>query len=291
MIDDISTSARDVLTRVSASVVGIGSRRHGCGFVFAPGRVATNAHNVHAEEVAVNFADGSQGVGRAVGLDIESDLAVLEVDTDAPALTFADASASAGDAVFAVTRGVGNVERISFGLVSALPVSFLGPRGSRISGAIEHTAPLVRGSSGSPIVDATGAVVGINTHRPGEGFYLAIPASKRLQDELSGLATGTRVERPRLGIAAAPTEVARALRRAVGLPERDGVLVRRVEDGSRAETAGVGEGDLIVALDGQPVASVEALLDVLAAADNTKELTLSVIRGTEEVTLTLPPAT
>src|SRR5581483_4047250 len=125
-------------------------------------------------------------------------------------------------------------ERVSFGMVSGTERAFRGPRGRRIKGSIEHTAPLPRGSSGSPLVTGSGAVVGLNTNRLGDGFYLAIPADRELRDRLAALATGRSRSRRRLGVGLAPATVARALRRSVGLDERDGLLVRVVEDGSTA---------------------------------------------------------
>ena len=87
---------------------------------------------------------------------------------------------------------------------------------------------------------------GVNTNRIGEGFYLALPADAALKARVEALARGETPTRERLGVAIAPSHVARRLRRSVGLPERDGVLVRGVEEGSPAEAAGIEAGDLIV---------------------------------------------
>src|SRR5436305_2009987 len=80
-----------------------------------------------------------------------------------------------------------------------------------------------------------------------EGFYLALPADATLKSRVDALARGESRERPTLGVAVAPAHVSRRLRQSVGLPERDGVLVRGVEPGSPAEAAGIAEGDLLVA--------------------------------------------
>ena len=101
---------------------------------------------------------------------------------------------------------------------------------------------------------------------------------------LGALATGESRKRPRLGVGLAPAHVARALRRSVGLDERDGLLVRVVEDGSPAATAGLREGDLIVAVNGAPVASADDLFDAMDTAD---ELRVNVVRGTEELEITV----
>ena len=101
----------------------------------------------------------------------------------------------------------------------------------------------------------------------------------------SSLAAGTSVERPRLGIAIAPAFVARRMRRSVGLPDRDGLLVRGVEDDSPAAAAGIARGDLIVAVAGNPVTDADELLDAIAAAKQPYPILL--VRGADEVTVTI----
>jgi S1-C subfamily serine protease len=133
-------------------------------------------------------------------------------------------------------------------------------------------------------VTASGAVVGINTNRLGDGFYLALPADGELQARLGALSSGQSRTRPRLGVGLAPAHVARALRRSVGLDERDGLLVRVVEDGSPAATAGMREGDLIIAVNGTAVTNADDLFDALDAGG---ELRLTVVRGSDEVEITV----
>jgi hypothetical protein len=96
-------------------------------------------------------------------------------------------------------------------------------------------------------------VLGINTNRLGEGFYLAIPADDALRTGADALARGESAASPRLGVAIAPASVARRLRRAVGLPDTDGLLIRGVIEDSAAARAGVAQGDLSVAAAGQPI--------------------------------------
>jgi serine protease Do len=128
-------------------------------------------------------------------------------------------------------------------------------------------------------------LLGLNTNRLGEGFYLAIPADPSLRSRVESLGRGESVSRPRLGIAVAPARVASRLRRSVGLPERDGVLVRDVEAGSAAERAGIRDGDLIVEIAGQPVTDTDALQDVLGSASMPFEV--RVVRGTDERTVSV----
>ncbi len=284
ILDDLSAAISTAAAAASPSVVGIGSRLRGSGIVVGENRVLTNVHNLRGEEVTVTFADGRSLRGRVAGTDVDGDLAVVDVDTaGAPALPWASEAPSIGSVVFGLAAMPGGAARVTVGTVSAVARAFRGPGGRRIAGSLEHTAPMAPGSSGGPIVDAAGGLVGINTHRIGEGFYLARPADAELRERVEALAAGRSVERPRLGVEVAPAHVARRLRRSVGLPERDGLLVRAVEDGSAAAGAGIREGDLIVGVAGSEVTDADTLLDAMAGARGAIEVV--VVRGAEELTL------
>jgi len=287
ILDEIGASIRQLADGAGASVVGIGQRRGaGSGIVLGTGQVLTNAHNTRGDQVTVTFADGRTAEGTVAGRDVDGDLAVISVDTgDAPALAWAEGdSAQLGQPVFAAANPGGRGLRVTFGFVSAVDRAFRGPRGRRISGSLEHTAPLPSGSSGGPVIDADGRLLGINTSRLGEGFYLAIPADEALRGRVDALARGETATAPRLGVALTPGHVARRLRRAVGLPETDGLLIADVSDGSPAARAGLAGGDLIVAAAGRPVSSPDDLFDALAAARG-GSLELTVVRGADERTI------
>jgi serine protease Do len=216
---------------------------------------------------------------------VDGDLAVLNVDTgSAPAVEWSERTATIGTAAFAVTtNGSGN--RATFGFVSSVARSFRGPRGRRISGSIEHTAPLAPGSSGSPLVDRDGRLIGLNTNRIGDGFYLALPADAALKSRIDALGRGESAERPRLGIGIAPSWVANRMRAAVGLAPRDGVLVREVEEGSPAAAAGIREGDMIVAAGGKQIVEPDDIYDALGTVNGSGTLQVSLVRGAEELTV------
>ena len=286
IFDEIQAGVERAAGAAGSSVAGIGHRwGAGSGIVLADGQVLTNAHNVRADQVTVTFADGRTAEGRLAGRDIDADLAVIEVDTGGvAALPWAsEPVARIGAPVFALANPGGRGLRVTFGIVSGIDRNFRGPRGRRITGSLEHTAPLLPGSSGGPVLTAAGELLGINTNRLGEGFYLAIPADQALRDRASALARGESAAPPRLGIAIAPGHVARRLRRAVGLPDVDGLLIRGVTEGSPAASAGLAPGDLIAGAAGNPVRTDDDLFDALAAARGTLELT--VVRGAEERTI------
>jgi len=288
-LDEVQTNIRQLAEGAGASVVGIGQRWGvGSGIVFGDGRVLTNAHNVRGDQATVTFADGRTAEGSVTGHDVDGDLAVIQVDTDgAAALPWASGTAAElGMPVFALSNPGGRGLRVTFGFVSGIERTFRGPRGRRITGSLEHTAPLLPGSSGGPVLNADGQLLGINTNRLGEGFYLAIPADEALRGRVDALARGeSAAPPPRLGVALAPGHVARRLRRSVGLPEIDGVLIRGVEEDSPAARAGLAQGDLIVAAAGRPVTAPDDLFDALQAAAQAGTIQVNVVRGTDERTI------
>ncbi len=283
---DLGREIGEIAERVGPSVVGIGNRwRGGSGVVIGENRILTNAHNLHGDEVSVTFADGRTVDATVVGVDADGDLAVLEASTDgAPALELGTDAPGVGGAVMALGNPNGHGPRVTFGFVSGTGRSFRGPRGRRVAGAIEHTAPLMPGSSGGPVVDLDGRLLGINTNRLGHGFYLAIAADTALADRVNALGRGESPTRRRLGVGLAPSHVARQLRRSVGLPERDGLLVREVEDDSPASKAGIAAGDLIVAVGETPITSGDDLFEALAGEG---ALEITIVRGADEQTVTV----
>ncbi len=285
---DLGREIGEIAERVGPSVVGIGNRwRGGSGVVIGENRILTNAHNLHGDEVSVTFADGRSAEARVVGVDADGDLAVLEASTEgATGLELGTDAPDVGGAVVALGNPNGHGPRVTFGFVSGTGRSFRGPRGRRVAGAIEHTAPLMPGSSGGPVVDLEGNLLGINTNRLGNGFYLAIAADAALAEKVNALGRGESPTRRRLGVGLAPAHVARQMRRAVGLPERDGLLVREVEEDSPAAMAGIAEGDLIVAVGGTPITSADDLFDALAGDGALK---LTIVRGADEQTVTVNP--
>jgi serine protease Do len=287
VLDEIQNEIRRVAESAGGAVVGIGQRWGvGSGIVVGQGQVLTNAHNVRAEQLVVSFGDGRTAEGRVRGVDLDGDLAVVGVDTgDSPPIEWAmDGTPGIGTPVFALANPGGRGLRVTLGFVTGVGRSFRGPRGRRITGSIEHNAPLLPGSSGGPIVNAEGRLLGLSTNRLGDGFYLAIPADEGLRSRVIALARGESAAQPRLGIGVAPAYVARRLRRAVGLPDAEGVLIRQVEDGSPASAAGLAHGDLIVAAAGRSVRGIDDLFDALeAAADG--QIDLAIVRGAEERTV------
>jgi serine protease Do len=291
VLEELEAAVQTAAERTGPAVVGLGRGWGvGSGTVIAPDRVLTNAHNLRHDETTVTFIDGRQATGRVLGSDSDLDVAVIEVDTgevEPVGWDPATDAAAIGRAVLALGNPGGRGLRVTPGFVSATARSFRGPRGRRIAGAVEHTAPLPRGSSGGPLIDTSGQLLGINSVRVDGGLILAIPADAALRERVESLGRGEEPRRARLGVAIAPPRVAKRLRRAVGLPERDGVLVRGVEDGSPASGAGIARGDLIAVAGGREVDRVEVLYEALDAARANGKVELTIVRGTEERTITV----
>jgi serine protease Do len=281
-LDEITTTITSVALGVGPSVVGV--NRHGTGFVAADGFVVTNAHNIRGDATYVTFPDGHTTTGTAAGVDIDGDLAVVAVDTAGTApVKLSTTPVALGQVVVALSNPRGRGLRATLGTVSSTGRGFRGPRGRRIPGSIEHTAPLARGSSGGPVVDRDGAVVGVNTNRVQEGFYQAIAASEELARRIDALAKGDAPQRHRLGTAIAPPHVTKRLRAAAGLPEVDGLLVRGVEEDSPADKAGLRRGDVLLTAGGIELTSVDALYEALDGDGD--ELEITIARAAEQLSL------
>lgn len=280
-LDEMEQAIAEAARSIGPAVVGVGP---GSGVALDGGRILTNAHNLRGEQTAVRLPGGEQVTARLAGADLTGDVAVLTVDADLDGARWADDPPALGATVFGAAAPHGAL-RVTLGFVSATDAAFRGPRGRLVRGVVEHTAPLPRGSSGGPLVDRSGRLLGINTHRRGEGFYLAVPTGAELRGRVDALARGETPSRPTLGIAIAPPAVARRLRGAVGLDDREGLLVREVDPQGAAGHAGVRRGDLLVAAGGRTLRGGDDLLDVLESLGAGEALELRVVRGAEERTI------
>ena len=152
-LDEVTAAIAGVAEAVGGSVVGV--NRHGTGVVIREGIVATNAHNLRGEEVHVTFADGRKATGTAAGVDLDGDLAVVAVETgDAAAVEWTTSAVTVGQVVVALSNPRGRGLRATIGTVSSTGRGFRGPRGRRIPGSLEHTAPLAAAPPAGPFSTA-----------------------------------------------------------------------------------------------------------------------------------------
>jgi S1-C subfamily serine protease len=264
----------------------------GSGVVVTPdGYLLTNEHVVQrVDEARVSFVDGRTVTAVVAGRDPATDLAVLRAQAAAlPYAQLASAQAlRAGQLVVAVGNPYGFESTVSAGVVSALGRSLRSRQGRLIEGIVQHTAALNPGNSGGPLVDAHGAVTGINTAiiPNAQGIGFAIPAATA-QWVLTQILTQGRVRRAWLGIAARDRPLDLRLVRALALSARRAVeILSRDKDGPAADSD-LRPGDLIVAVNGEAVDGIDALHRQLARVPPGTGLTLKVVRRMQLVELPL----
>jgi serine protease Do len=280
------TVIEDIAAALGDAVIGVASG--GSGVVIAPGVAVTLARNVRGGAARVVTADGAAQDARVLGADPSVDLAVLALEDRGATAAWHDGAAppGIGRKVYALADPGGTGLRVTGGAVAGVPRGVRGPSGRLVEGAIEHTAPLPRGSGGGPLVDRSGAVVGLNALRRDGGLILAWPATL-LRERAAALAAGTSTAPRRLGVALLGPRQTRRMRAAVGLPDAGGLLVRGVQEGSPAEAAGLTRGDVVVAAGGTRVAGLDDLHAAIDAA-GAGALALELLRGADRVTVEVP---
>jgi S1-C subfamily serine protease len=314
LLDAYSTAVTGAVERVSSSVVNIevhqsGGRTRsgepqerrggGSGFVFTPdGLILTNSHVVHdAVRIAVTMADGRRMPATRIGDDPASDLAVIRLERphfDEPGLTAAALGDSqrlrVGQIVIAIGAPYGFQSTVTAGVVSALGRSLRSYSGRLIDDVIQTDAALNPGNSGGPLVDSAGHVIGVNTATilPAQGICFAIGINTA-KFVASRLLRDGRLRRSYIGVSAQTVPVHRRVVRFYDLPKEMGAMVQSVEDGSPAKRAGLREGDVIVALEGQPVAGVDDLHRLLTDLRVGVSCSLTVIRWTEKLEVKVVP--
>jgi S1-C subfamily serine protease len=269
VLDAFSTAVISVVERVGASVVHVGSGRGGAsGFVIAPdGYILTNAHVVEGgREPRVTLHDGTELAAAITGTDPSTDVAVIRVLNAAtlPAATLGDSDAlRVGQLVIAIGDPLGFQSTVTTGVVSALGRSLHARDGRLIENIIQTDAALNPGNSGGPLVDTHARVVGVNTAiiPNAQGICFAIPAATARR-VAGALIRDGRIRRAMLGIAGAATPLGRNLASALGVPLA-GIRVVEVTSGSPADLGGIKAGDVIVAVDGEPVPTLSRLQNVL----------------------------
>jgi S1-C subfamily serine protease len=301
LVDAYSQAVMRAVERAAPSVAHVSVRAAGrrgegggSGVVLTPdGFLLTNSHVVHgAAATTVALADGSRWPARLVGDDPESDLALLRVEApDLVPIARGDSrSLRVGQLVAALGSPYGFQATVTAGIVSALGRSLRTASGRLIENVIQTDAALNPGNSGGPLVDHRGAAVGVSTAAvlPGQGLCFAIPfhAAERVA---AALIRDGRVRRARIGVGGQTVPVPRALARHHGLASASGVKVLAAEAGEPAAAAGVVRGDVIVGLEGQPVADVDDLQRLLGEAAIGRPLKLDLLRLTEKLDLRVVP--
>jgi S1-C subfamily serine protease len=297
---------------VQVNTTGQGGQAQGSGFVVdKSGHIVTNYHVIEgASEIEVSFSNQDTLTATLVGEDPSTDLAVLKVDENPRGLTplhLGDSDkVQVGDPVVAIGNPFGLERTVTAGIVSALQRAVRAPNGFTIDQVIQTDAPINHGNSGGPLLDASGAVIGVNSQietggssdgNVGIGF--AVP-SNTVESVIADILRDGKVDHAYLGVSARP--VTPELASTMNLPVESGLLVETVTSGSGAEKAGLrsgdrpaivgGEsyrlgGDVIVTADGKSVSDIDGLRAIIAAKKPGDTLSLTIYRGQEKRSLTV----
>ena len=289
--DDIAAVAAAVSPSVvHIAVAGQAGSGSGSGVVLREdGYILTNAHVVEgAEQVEITLPDGTIESAEVVGTDSASDLAVVHAEEadDLPQPAFATANPRVGDLTVAIGSPFGLEGSVTSGVVSALNRSLPGSSGPLVN-MIQTDAAINPGNSGGALVNGDGEIIGINTAilspsgaNDGIGFAIPITTALPIADQLieQGYA-----EHAQLGIQGQDVDPEAA--ELYNLGTERGALVVSVAEGSGAEEAGLERGDIITAIDDEAVNSMTDLAAQISSRSPGDEVTLSVVRSDESLTL------
>jgi S1-C subfamily serine protease len=297
-VDRVSPSVVNIEVHQSSGKIRSGEPRErrggGSGFVFTPdGLILTNSHVVHdATRIEVALPDGRRERAHTIGDDPATDLAVIRID--APGLQAVELGDSQrlrpGQMAIAIGNPYGFQSTVTAGVISALGRSLRSYSGRLIEDVIQTDAALNPGNSGGPLVDSSGSVIGVNTATilPAQGICFAIGINTA-KFVASRLLRDGRIRRSWIGVSAQTVPVHRRVVRFYGLPKESGVVVAGIEDRSPARRAGLRGGDVIIALDSKPIAGVDDLHRLLTDAQVGVQCTVTVIRYTERLQLSIVP--
>jgi len=298
LLDAYSRAVTTAVDLVSPAVARIDTERGGgSGVVLSPdGLVLTNDHVVaRSRHLQAILPDGRSMRADPIGGDAHSDLAVVRISVEGGPLPFASLADSGAVRVGQIAIAIGNPygfhHTVTAGIVSAIGRSLRGQSGRLIEDVIQTDASLNPGNSGGPLIDSSGAVIGINTAmiQPAHGLSFAI-ASSTARFVTGRLIRDGRVRRSYIGVAGQTVPVPRALSRLNNLAIASGVLVASVDAASPAASCGLKEGDIIVGFAGEIVAGVDALHRLLTGERVGVATKTVVLRRGERRTLTVIPS-
>ncbi|NRO96429.1 Do family serine endopeptidase [Paraburkholderia sp. NMBU_R16] len=253
--------------------------------VSSEGYILTNQHVVDgADQIEIALADGRRTNAKVVGVDPETDLAVLKIGmTNLPTITLGRIDeARIGDVVLAIGNPFGVGQTVTMGIISALGRNHLGI--NTFENFIQTDAPINPGNSGGALVDARGNLLGINTaiySRSGGslGIGFAIPVSTA-RSVLESIITTGSVTRGWIGVE--PQDVTPAIAESFGLQQK-GTIVAGVLQGGPADKAGIKPGDVLLAVNGQEITDTTRLLNVIAQIKPGTDAKIRLMRKNKEM--------
>jgi S1-C subfamily serine protease len=267
----------------------------GSGFVFTPdGFILTNSHVVDgAARMELRLTDGRAGEAFLIGNDPDTDLAVIRIHLPelTPVTLGNSASLRVGEVAIAIGNPYGFQCTVTAGIISALGRSLRTQSGRLIDNVIQTDAALNPGNSGGPLVNLRGDVIGVNTAviLPAQGICFAVPVDTA-KFVVGHLMRDGKIRRAYIGVAGQNIDLHRRLVRFHQLASDSAVLVISVEDGGPAAAAGLEEGDVIVALDGRAIATIDDLHRMLTGDKIGLKSKLTVLRRSEKLDVELVPS-
>lgn len=294
LLDAYSQAVTDIVDRVGPSVVRIDIRRNGkpagsgSGVIVSPdGLVLTNSHVVQGSKRAeITALDGRKLSGRVIGDDPGTDLALIRIDEDVllpPAKLGDSKKLRRGEIAIAIGNPLGFDATVTAGIISALGRSLRSKNGRLIDNVIQTDAALNPGNSGGPLVSSRGEVIGINTAiiTGAQGICFAV-AANTASFVLGEIVRHGRVRRAHLGIGAGTIPLPRRIALRLGLTQTSGAVVTAVEPDGPADHAGLLTGDILIAIDGQPVSGADDLVRLLDADKIERTIPLDFLRRSDQ---------
>ncbi len=282
-LQSISSAMANVVEQGGASIVRVAARRRqaATGIVWPRegGSVIVTAHHVVEREdnIEIGLPDGSTTTATLVGRDPTTDLAVLRADLGdlAPVQTVEAGDLRVGHLALALGRP-GRTVQATLGIVSALGTEWRTPGGGTIDRYLQTDVVMYPGFSGGPLVTADGSAAGFNTSSLMRGVSITVPTAT-INRVVGDLMSHGRVPRGYLGIGVQPVRLAENLQQQA--EQETGLMVMSVETDSPAMKAGLVQGDVLIALDGEPVQHVDALQKLLGGERVGRSIPARIARG------------
>lgn len=281
LFEDLSKAMADAVEAAGAYTVMVDGRRRlpATGIAYEETYVLTADHVLERdEEIGIGLGDGSRLTARVAGRDPGSDIALLAVDGGTLAPARRSAPARVGQLALALGRPNMQGLRASLGVISSSGGPARTWRGGSLESYLRTDAAPLPGFSGGPLIDAAGMVIGLNTSGLTRGDLLTIPYETALQTA-KALREHGRIRRGYLGIRSQPVGLSPAQQESLGREQESGLLIVGVESGGPAEQGGLLVGDILVAINDQPVRDADDLQAHLGSGAVGGEAKLGLLRG------------
>lgn len=281
ILSQLSKDISSIVEGTGKAIVRVEARRRmpATGIIWTDDGVIVTSHHVveRDDNIVIGLPDGSTTSATLVGRDPSTDVAVLRADIagHSPAVRAASNGVKVGNLALALGRP-GNSVRATLGMVNAVGKAWRTPAGGPVDRYIQTEVTMSPGFSGGPLVDASGAILGMNTSGLLRGSAATIPV-ETLDRVVNAILAHGKVRTAYLGVGTQPVRLQAAA--SANVDQETGLLIISVEESGPAERGGLLQGDTIVSLDGEPVRQVDDLLSLLSSDRVGKAVEVAVIRG------------